>query len=213
MLASTSLFGCARYPERIQAPAPKATLAPFVRVFARHPSIANWEAVHRHMRLGALDERSQTAIVYGLTRGHDVAPRLFDAAAVDLATYAWGGSIETIRRENLRARREGSLDVALRTAHLAWLLLALRAGYLDDRINLSEMELRDPSRFVGRSMNLTDVNFTGSRLTSAVWRDTNLTNATFNAVEIDGRLECDACIWNYGGAPLRKKLSRGRWVP
>jgi hypothetical protein len=213
VLASMSLFGCTRYSERIQAPAPKATLAPFVRVFAQRPSIATWDSVHRHMRLGALDERSQTAIVNGLTRGRDVAPRLVDAAAVDLATYAWGGSIETIRRENLRARRQGSTDVVSRTAHLAWLLLALRAGYLDNRTDLSQMDLRDSSSFVGQSMNLTDVSFSGSRLTGTVWRDTNLTHATFDGVAIDGELVCDACFWNYGRAPLRKTFSRGRWIP
>jgi hypothetical protein len=213
VLASTSLSGCARYSERIATTTPKATLAPFVRVFAQRPSIATWEPVHRHMRLGALDVRSQTAIVDGLTRGRDIPPRLVDAAVVDLATYAWGGSIETVRRENLRARREAAPDVISRTAHLAWLLLVLRAAYLDDRVNLSEMDLRDPSRFVGQSMNLTDVNFTRSRLTGGLWRDTNLTNATFNGAAVDGRLACDNCVWNYGGSPLRKTFAHGRWVP
>jgi hypothetical protein len=213
VLASMTLSGCARYSERIQVSAPKATLAPFVRVFEQRPSIATWDLVHRHMRLGALDERSQTAIVNGLTRGRDVPPRLVDAAAVDLATYAWGGSIETIRRENLRARQHASADVISRTAHLAWLLLALRAGYLDNRTNLSEMDLRDTSSLVGQSMNLTDVNFSGSRLTGTVWRNTNLTHATFNGAAIDGELACDACVWNYGGVPLRKTFSHGHWIP
>jgi hypothetical protein len=209
-----SLFGCARYSERIQAPAPRATtLAPFVRVFELRPSIATWDSVHRRMSLEALDERSRTAIVNGLTRGRVVPPRLVDAAAVDLATYGWGGSIETIRQANLRARRHASVDVVSRTAQMAWLLLALRAGYLDNRTDLSQMDLRDSSSFVGQSMNLTDVNFSGSRLTGALWRNTNLTHATFNGVAIDGELVCDACIWNYGGSPLRKTFSRGRWVP
>jgi uncharacterized protein YjbI with pentapeptide repeats len=103
--------------------------------------------------------------------------------------------------------------VVSRTAQLAWLLLALRAGYLDNRTDLSQMDLRDSSNFVGQSMNLTDVNFSGSRLTGTVWRNTNLTHATFNGVAVDGELMCDACVWDYGGAPSSKTFSHGRWIP
>jgi hypothetical protein len=212
-LVSAALFGCSRYSEPDEAPQPKPTLRPFVRAFALHPSIAAWDSIHRHMRLGALDQRSQAAIVDGVTQGRDVPPRLVDAVAVDLATYAWSGSMETIRRENLMARRKGSTDVLSRSAHLAWLLLALRAGYVDERVDLSGMDLRDTSRFVGQSMNLSNTDFSGSHLSGATWHNSNLTRATFGPVAIDGSLVCDSCIWRRGGNPLRKTFARGRWDP
>jgi hypothetical protein len=214
VVATTSSFGCSRYSERIDVPMTKLMLLPFARAFERHPSIATWDAVHRHMRLGALEERSQTAIVKGLTRGRGVPPRLMNAAAVDLATYAWNDSLVTVRRENVMARRDPASSKAVaRTARLAWLLLALRAGYVDERIDLSKMDLRDPSRFVGQSMNLSNIDFSESRLTGTVWHGSNLTRASFDQVAPDGALACDACIWTRGGTPLRKTFVRGRWVP
>jgi Pentapeptide repeats (8 copies) len=181
-------------------------------MFERNPSIQTWKAVHGHMRLGALDERSQVAIVRGLS-ARDVPERLDDAAAVDMATYAWSGSVETIRQQNVRAQRIGSLSMALRTARMAWLMMALRAGYLTDRVDLSSMDLRDRSRFVGQSMNLRAVDFSGSRLSGATWHGCDLTWSTFTRMKVDGRLTCVDCIWYPGGKPQGKTFVHGRWIP
>jgi hypothetical protein len=208
-LAST--FGCARYSERVELPAPLATLQPFVAQFEVDPSIAAWEAVHRHMRLGALDPRSQTAIVRGLSR-HDVPSRLVDAAAVDLATYAWSGSLATIREQNRLALSSDSPGEVSNSAHVAWLLLALRATYVFERVDLSDMDLRDPARFVGQSMNLSGVDFDRSHLSGGVWRGSNVTRASFDRSTIDGTLVCDGCVWRAGGKPQRKIFVRGRWI-
>jgi hypothetical protein len=208
-LGLTSTLGCARYSERV--PAPIATLQPFVDRFERAPSIATWEAVHRHMRLGALDPRSQVAIVRGLSH-RDVPPRLVDAAAVDMATYAWSGSLATIREQNLSAQSMAAADDVASSARLAWLLMALRAGYIFEGVDLSKMDLRDPASFVGQSMNLRGVNFDDSYLPGGVWRNSDLTGTSFERTRTDGTLVCDPCVWRGGEAPQRKTLLHGRWI-
>jgi hypothetical protein len=189
-----------------------STLQPFVDRFEREPSIATWEAIHRHMRLGALDPRSQTAIVRGLAR-RDVPPRLVDAAAVDMATYAWSGSLSTVRDQNISARSSGASGDVSSSAHLAWLLMALRAAYVFEGVDLSKMDLRDRRRFVGQSMNLRGVKFDDSYLSGGVWRNSDLTGASFERTRTDGTLICDPCVWRGGEEPRRKTFVRGRWIP
>jgi hypothetical protein len=208
-LASTA--GCARYTERIDLAVAQPSLAPYATAFERTPSVAAWEALHRHMRLGGLDRRSLDAIVDAIAN-EDVEPRIVAAAAVDLATYAWGDSFATLRRTNLRAQRDGSERAVARTADFAWSMLALRATYLFQPVDLSEMDLRDASQFVGQSMNLHSVNFAGSRLRPAVWRDSNVTWASFVRARVDGALTCDRCFWRPGGQPQRRTFVRGRWI-
>jgi hypothetical protein len=207
----TLTAGCARYTERVDLAVAQPSLAPYAVAFERTPSVVAWEALHRHMRLGGLDRRSLDAIVGAIAR-KDVEPRIVAAAAVDLATYAWGDSLATLRRNNLRAQRDGSERAVARTAHLAWSILALRATYVFEPVDVSQMDLRDGSQFVGQSMNLHSVNFAGSRLSPAVWHDSNVTWASFVRARAGGALTCDRCVWGPGGQPQRKTFVRGRWI-
>ncbi|MEO7202468.1 MAG: hypothetical protein ABI431_06570 [Candidatus Tumulicola sp.] len=203
--------GCARYTQRIDLAGPQPSLAPFAIAFERNPSVVTLEALHRHMRLGGVDRASLDAIV-GAIANKDIEPRIVAAAAVDLATYAWGDSFATLRLDNLHAQRARSLRTVARTADLAWSMLALRAAYLIQPVDLSGMDLRDRSQFVGQSMNLRSVNFSGSRLSPAVWHDCNLTWASFVRARAGGALTCDRCFWEPGGQPQRKTFVRGRWL-
>jgi len=203
--------GCARYTQRIDLSVPQPPLAPYAVAFERNPSVVTWEALHRHMRLGGLDDRSRDAIV-GAIANTDVEPRIVAALAVDLATYGWDESFATLRLHNLRAQRAGSGRAVARTAHFAWSMLALRAAYLIQPVDVSDMDLRDTSQFVGQSMNLRSVNFAGSRLSRGVWRDSNLTWASFVRARADGALTCDGCVWRPGGQSQRKTFVRGRWI-
>jgi hypothetical protein len=209
--AVTLTAGCARYTQRIDLSVPQPPLAPFAIAFERDPSVATWKALHRRMRLGGLDEPSRDAIVDAIAND-DVEPRIVAATAVDLATYAWGESFATLRKHNLQAQRAGSPRAVARTAHLAWSMLALRAVYLIQPVDLSEMDLRDGSQFVGQSMNLRSVNFAGSRLSQAVWHECNVTWASFVRARAGGALTCDRCIWRPGGQPQKKTFVRGRWL-
>jgi uncharacterized protein YjbI with pentapeptide repeats len=203
--------GCARYTQRVDLTVSQPSLAPFAIAFERDPSVVTLEALHRHMRLGGLDQPSLDAIV-GAIANNDIEPRIVAATAVDLATYAWGDSFATVRLDNLHAQRDGSARAVARTAHFAWSMLALRAAYLIQPVDLSGMDLRDRSQFVGQSMNLRSVSFSGSRLSPAAWHDCNLTWASFVRARATGALTCDRCFWRPGGQPQRKTFVRGRWL-
>jgi hypothetical protein len=182
--------------------------------FQKHPTEQTWGPV----RAIVLKSHAGPALVSSAVEALSAQPvptRVLDAAAVDLATNDWPATMKWIRQYNVVARTDRSLrgrQVVAATARLAWLMLALRANYARDAVDLTHTDLRDSAEFVGQAMNLENVDFSGSTLRGGTWRSANVLGALFSGVAVDGALHCDACSFGATKYPGALKLVNDRWV-
>lgn len=160
--------------------------------------------------LSARDERAIVDVLATKT----ISGRILDAMVVDLATADWSGAVRWAYRRNLAARDDGPPRHAIvtsNTSRLIWLLLAVRANYAADFVDLSHAGLASDLPLVGQSANLSNVDFTASVLTGATWRGSNLTKARFRDARVAGALRCTDCTFGnqrYGGTAT---LIDGKW--
>lgn len=186
-----------------------------VAAFQAQPSQRTWAP----LRAALLQNPTQHALTASLVEAlveQPVPARVFDAAAVDLATSDWPATVKWIRQYNVVARTDPSAhgrSVVAASARLAWLLFALRANYARDAVDLTSADLRDPAPFVGQAMNLTNVDFSGGLLDGGTWRGSNLLGATFTGATVAGVLRCDDCSFGSSKYPGELRLAGNQWVP
>lgn len=209
------LTGCAQLRQSDDQPQLNArTLISDIDAFEKQPTAATWEPIRVALLNTPSNAAVESTVVESLAQ-RPVPQRILNAAAVDLATVDWTGAMKWIRQYNVAAGTDPSArgrQMAGATARLAWLMLALRANYAKDSVDLSYTDLRCDAPFVGQEMNLANVDFSGSRLLGGTWRRTNVGGAAFAGVTLAGDLHCVAC--SFGG--LRHSgsfaLVNGRWV-
>ena len=135
------------------------------------------------------------------------------AAVADLAQSDFLTTFVDLRELNVTSRHEASSSAAFalqKTSQIAWLMLSLRSPDDKSGINLTNMDLRFGGDFVGQGMNLSNVDFSGAALAGGVWRGSDLTGATFDAVTTAAPLLCRSCV--SGNVRATLQLVEGRWV-
>ena len=161
------------------------------------------------------DPALESSVIDALAR-QPVPVRVLDAAAVDLATSDWAGTMKWVRAYNVMAQTNpapaGRTTVAA-TAHLAWLLLALRAAYAKDAVDLTRTDLRDADAYIGQAMNFANVDFSESRLSGGQWHGSNVGGASFSNVLLNAPLQCSGCTFGSVKYPGTVALRNGQWVP
>jgi Pentapeptide repeats (8 copies) len=189
----------------------KPSMTAEVGAFAARPNVNTWAPVHADILNGHLTPDADSSLVNVLAT-EDVPEPIFNAAAADLAQADFLTTFVLLRELNITAQHEGAAhDRALnRTAEISWLLLSLRP--VDDKssVNATNMDLTYSPNFVGQEMNLSYVDFSGAKLHGGVWRNSNLTGATFDATATSLELTCRSCSWGSVWATLH--LVEGRWV-
>lgn len=209
----TACGGVSKRPDR--APAEPASLSPNVAAFERSPNVATWETLHGELLKAPISPAVESRIV-GVLAAKTLPRNILDAVAVDLATLDWGGTVELARKRNIVARSDASPQgsaMVRSTARLVWLMLTLRASYAVETVDLSYADLRTGTPSVGQSMNLANVDFSGSELSGASWRNSNLTDAIFDGTEVAGVLRCTNCTFGTLQYPGTVTLTGGKWVP
>ncbi|MBV8373254.1 MAG: pentapeptide repeat-containing protein, partial [Candidatus Eremiobacteraeota bacterium] len=192
-VALALLPACAAHSQDDQrSPDPHVVIST-MQAFEKQPGMDTWAPIRSELR--APSDQVIESSVEALTE-QDIPSRILDAAAVDLAAADWTGAMRWVRQYNVAAGTDPSATgrgTVNRTARLAWLLLALRASYVRDAVDLSRTDLRDDAAFIGQAMNLSNVDFTGSRLTGGTWRNANLGGALFVGAVTAGALHCASC--------------------
>lgn len=195
------------------APAPPA-IAPALSAFERDPNRATWETLHVSLIKAPIAPDSESRLVEVLAT-KPVSRAVLAAAAVDLATLDWGGTMQWLQKLNVAARSDTSrqsAEVIANTSRLAWLMLTLRANYADDSVDLTRTNLKAGTPSTGQAMNLARVDFSDAELAGADWRSSNLTDALFNGTVVAGVLRCTNCTFGtlrYRGTAV---LTDGKWV-
>ncbi len=182
--------------------------------FEKIPNVTNWKNLHGALSSGPLDARDERRIVDVLV-DKEVPGRIADATVVDLATIDWIGTMRWVHERNVSARNDPRLhptSVASSTARLAWLMLAVRANYADDFVDLSGADLRSRLPQVGQSANLANVDFSGTALSGATWRDSRLVKARFFRTNVVGVLHCIGCTFARGRHRGSATLVDGTWI-
>ncbi len=185
-----------------------------VSAFEKNPNVPNWKYLHGALSSGPLDARDERRIVDVLV-DKVVPARIVDATVVDLATIDWIGTMQWVHERNVSARTNPTLQhtsVAASSARLAWLMLAVRANYADDFVDLSDADLRSRLPQVGQSANLANVDFSGAALNGATWRDSKLVKARFFGTNVAGVLRCIGCTFARGTDPGSAILVDGTWI-
>ena len=198
-----------------RAPAQSASLAPAIAAFEKNPNAATWENLHAELLKAPIAPAAESRIV-GVLAMRTLPRNVLDAAAVDLATLDWGGTVELTRKLNVVARSDPSPQgkaMVGNTSRLAWLMLALRANYAIEPVDLSHTDLRTGAPSVGQSMNLANADFSGSELLGTTWRSSNVTNAIFDGTDVAGVLRCANCTFGTLQYPGTVTLTGGKWVP
>jgi len=183
--------------------------------FQNRPSQRTWEPLRVALVKTPPSGAVESSVVEVLAET-PVPDRLLDAAAVDLATVDWPGSIKWVRQYNVAARTDPSprgRGAVRTTARLGWLLLALRPNYAKDAVDLTHADIRDAAPFVGQAMNLTNVDFSGAALRGGMWRGTNVGGTQFESASIDGPLRCANCTFGNVRYPGVVTLAGGQWAP
>ncbi len=210
---AASLTGCggvSQRPER--APAETAPALPALAAFERDPNAQTWGTLHVSLLKGSIAPESESRIVDVLAT-RPVPRNVFEAAAVDLATLDWGGTMQWVQKVNVAARSGRNATVVTNSSALAWLMLALRASYANDPVDLTHADLRAEPPPAGLPLNLSRVDFSGADLNAMAWRNSNLTDAVFNGTAVDGVLTCTNCTFGtlqFGGTVV---LADGKWRP
>lgn len=91
-------------------------------------------------------------------------------------------------------------------------MLAIRANYARDFVDLSDADLRSRLPVVGQSTNLSNVDFRRSELSAATWRGAILDRARFGNTKVDGVLQCSGCAFGSGQRLESATLVDGAWV-
>lgn len=213
MVAATAACGGGGNNANQGGPSESPKMASDIAAFEKDQSLSNWEALHEDILKGPLTGDAESRIVE-IFATKPVPRRIVNAAVIDLSTVDWAGTMKWIHQINVAAKidPEGA-QMVKGTARLAWLMLTLRASYANDFVDLSRTDLKADDPFVGQSMNLTNVDFSGSELRGGKWHNSNLTNATFNGTGVDGALQCINCTWGSLQFPGVVTLTDGKWVP
>lgn len=219
LIAAAALAACggvSQRPDRTSAARPQApvALAGALSAFERSPDARSWIALHGVLMQGPIAPETESRIVRTLAA--QAAPRnVVDAAAVDLATLDWGGTLEWVRKTNLAARDDASprgASAVRNSSVLAWLMLALRPAYATDPVDLVRADLRFGAPPPKLSLNLAQVDFSHSLLPGGTWYGANLTGARFDEASVAGVLRCVGCTFGtlkFRGAAV---LSDGTWL-
>jgi hypothetical protein len=182
--------------------------------FERSPSERTLDAMEGDI----IGEQSQLPIVERLAAilaYNDLPDRLENGLIVDLAKYDPVNTVRWLHQLNVVARLSPSKDgpaIVRRTAKACWLMLGLRPNYGTAGIDLTRMDLRTDSAFVGQQMNLSYVDFRDAVLSPGTWRGSNLSNSAFDNVQLAGELRCVDCIFGgrlVGGTAL---FQGGHWL-
>ena len=214
IVVSSLLAACGSPSTASPVREPAAGLSSAISAFEKSPNVPNWKILHDAMSSGPLDARDERRIVDVLV-DKAVPERIVDATVVDLATIDWAGAMRRVHGRNVAARNDrspGGTIVASNTARLAWLMLAVRANYADDFVDLSGADLRSGLPLAGQSTNLTNVNFSASELNGATWRDSKLTKARFSHTKVAGVLRCSDCTFAKGRHRGSATLVDGAWI-
>jgi hypothetical protein len=209
----TACGGVSKRTDRVSSE--PTSITPFVAAFEESPTVANWENLHAQLIKAPIAAPTEARIV-GVLVAKPLPRNILDAAAVDLATLDWGGTVELLRKLNVVARSDPSpqgVRMVGDTARLAWLMLTLRANYSIESVDLSYTDLKAGTPSVGQSMNLANVDFSGSELRGTTWRNSNLTDAIFDRTDVAGVLRCTNCTFGTLQYPGTVTLAGGKWVP
>lgn len=220
LVAATVLTACggvSQRPDRepaARASQLRAELAFVLPAFERSPNAGSWLALHAALMQGPISPETESRIVRTLA-SESVSRNVVDAAAVDLASLDWGGTMQWVQKTNLAARDDASsrgASAVRNSSELAWLMLALRPAYAGDPVDLTRADLRfgaPPSRL---SLNLANVDFSHGVLPGVTWYGANLTDARFDGTSVAGVLRCANC--RFGTLELRGTavLADGTWL-
>jgi hypothetical protein len=214
IVALTQLEGCdSTHPAYDQqGPDPRAVISNR-EAFEKQPNLETWEPLRAELLKTPTGQVVESS-VQALTE-QAVPERLLNAGAVDLAAADWPGTMKWVREYNVASTTDPSArgrQMVSGTAHLAWLMLALRANYVRDAVDLSHTDLRDDARFIGQAMNLANVDFSASRLSGGTWRNANVGGALFAGATIAGELRCISCSFGSLRYPGTLTLINGQWV-
>lgn len=182
--------------------------------FENHPSERTLNAIQGDI----IGEQSQLAVVERLAAVlayNDLPDRLENALIVDLAKYDPVNAVRWLHQLNVVARLNPAPDgaaIVRRTAKACWLMLGLRPNYGTAGIDLTRMDLRTNSAFVGQQMNLSYVDFRDAVLSPGTWRGSNLSNSAFDNVQMTGVLLCVDCTFGGRLVDGATRLQGGHWL-
>jgi hypothetical protein len=209
--ALASLTACSNPASKPVAGSPSMDAA--VAAFEQNPDDSTFQALHTEiLTSGSLNAGSEMRIANRLMAGK-ISERIANAAAADLATIDFLGTMRYLRAANIAAQinpPRDTPDMVRKTAKLSWLMLALRPYGDKNPVDVSHMDLRVPDASIGRALNLSNIDFTGAHLAAGAWRGADLAGAAFGDVITDGPVVCDTCRWGSARASLR--LDDGKWV-
>lgn len=211
-LAAASLTACGKGGSE---PAASPTLSADAEKFEQDPTLDRWDVLYRDVLAGSMAQADLSRTVQALT-SRDVPRTVLNVAAIDLSGVNYPTTIKWIHQFNLSTRGDTSpaaVQLAKRTASFAWIMLALRSSYATDYVDLSHADLRDGDKFVGQSMNLNSVDFSGALLPGGAWRNVNLTNANFTGTQVQGALYCVNCTWGTFRDPDTAAFTDVGWMP
>jgi hypothetical protein len=212
VVALLPLQGCgAARQSSDQSPDSRAVVSNMER-FEKEPSLETWSPIRAELKTPSeqVVESSVEALV-----DQQLPRRLLNAAAVDLAAADWPGTMRWLRQYNVAAGTDPSANgrqTVRQTASLIWLMLALRASYVKEAVDLTHTDLRDDSAFIGQSMNLANIDFSAGRLSGGTWRNASVGGALFSDATTAGALQCLSC--SFGGLRHSGTLTliNGQWV-
>lgn len=209
--------GVSQRPDRASPaaqPQTRAALSRALTAFERSPDPQSWLPLHAVLMQGPIAPDTESRIVRTLA-AHPVPRNVVDAAAVDLATLDWGGTMLWVHKTNLAARDDGSPGGASRVRNssvLAWLMLALRPAYANDPVDLTRADLRFGAPPPRLALDLAAVDFSGALLPGGTWYGANLTDARFDGSSVAGTLRCADCTFGTLRFRGTAALSDGTWL-
>lgn len=196
------------------SPSPRPEALSDLTAFEQSPDKAHWVALHQDFVVGPFTPIMGSRLVNVLV-SRDLPRPLINAAAVDLSEFDQAQALRDLRDVNIASRVDSDPSTAAavrQSSLLVWLILALRSSYESGGIDLTRMDLRTGGSFVGQSMNLQSVDFTGSMLAGGQWHGSNLTFAEFSGVQLEKPLTCTGCSWGNIRIAGRAKLADNGWV-
>jgi len=194
------------------APAKVGSMMPDVAAFEANPTPATYERLHTDISSGLLTNEAETRMLNRLLAG-EVRTNVVDATLADLAVVDFLGTMRYLREQNLTSQLDsgpGAGHLTASSSRLSWVMLALRPYGDKTAIDLTRMNLSSSDGFVGQGMDLQNANFSWTRLPAGSWRNTDLTDTSFDGTVASGPLTCQDCTWGSAHASLR--LSDGKWV-
>lgn len=203
LLAATVLTACggvSQRPDRepaARAPQIRAALESALSAFERDPEPQTWMPLHAALMQGPIAPETESRIVRAIA-ARPVARTVVDAAAVDLATLDWGGTMLWVQATNVAARDDASprgLSAVRNSSVLAWLMLTLRPAYAGDPVDLTRSDLRFGMPPPHLALNLAQVDFSHALLPGGTWYQANLTGARFDGTSVAGELRCTGCTF------------------